>query len=87
MLWYILCGAEDWLLFEKRKEKQLKIREKLTKGNNQLKDIRMAKDGEETSKENWQLETTKKRKMAMEFGKRKTSITNEENSTRSPTDT
>ena len=72
MLWYILCGAEDWLLFEK-KEKQPKIREKLTKGNNQLKDIRMAKDGEETSKENWQLETTKKRKMAMEFGKCKKS--------------
>ena len=73
MLWYILCGAEDWLLFEKRKEKQPKIRETLTKGNNQLKDIRMAKDGEETSKENWQLETTKKRKMAMEFGKCKKS--------------
>ena len=41
---YQYVGQYTDLYKKKRKEKQLKIREKLTKGNNQLKEIRMGKE-------------------------------------------
>ena len=39
-----MWGSTLTFIRKKRKEKQPKIKEKLTKGNNQLKEIRMGKE-------------------------------------------
>ena len=68
MFWCIIMWGST-LTFIKKKEKKLKIKEKPTKGNNQLKEIKM---GKELAKRNYRSECD----LAMKFCKWMTATAN-----------